>query len=132
MAEKKFLSVQVREGFVVSFEEKVKQGDKIVTREQQYFPEDGVISLDSDRVLQHAHKLEPADAEATAFLEALHPKFETPAGAAPVDTAAIASQAAAAAVKATLEALGITAASLAAAVTAKGKTPAPSPAPSAS
>lgn len=120
MPEKKLVNVRVRAGFVVTFEEKVKQGDKIVTREQQYYPEDGDIALDSDRVLQHAHKLEPADADAATFLEQLHIKFDAPAGPAQVDTAAIASQAAAAAVKATLDALGVNAATLSAAMAAKG------------
>jgi hypothetical protein len=126
MPDKKFINVRVRAGFVVTFEEKVKQGDKIVTREQQYYPEDGDIQLDTERVLQHAHKLEPADGEATAFLEQLHIKFDPPAGPAAVDTAAIASQAAAAAVKATLDALGVNAATLGAAMAAKaGKAPTP-------
>lgn len=114
-----FLSVTVRDGFVVVFTEKVKQGDKIVAREQAYYPEDGVVELTPERVLEHAHKLEPADDTAKAFMEKLHVKFEAPAAAGGVDVAAIAAQAASSAVAATLAALGLDAAALQAAIAAK-------------
>jgi hypothetical protein len=78
----------VREGFVVSYIDRIKQGDKTVEREFAYYPEDGTIDLDKDRAAEHAHKLEPADKSAQTFLESLHTPT-APAVVAGLDVAAI-------------------------------------------
>lgn len=112
------LNVHVRDGFVVAYTEKVDKVDRttgektgVVLREQTYYPEDGPVQLPASVVKDHAHKLEPAgspedpDEDAAAFLEALHAKYQEVPTA---PTAAIDPAALAAAVGATLAALGIT------------------------
>lgn len=61
----------VREGFVVNYVDRIKQGDKIVEREYSFYPEDGAVDLDKDHAVANAHKLEAADKQATTLLESL-------------------------------------------------------------
>ena len=94
----------VREGFVVAYTDRIKQGDKIVSRDFSYYPEDGAIDLDKAHAVEHGHKLEGADKEGRAVLEAMYPlPVSAPTGS--VDIAAIVS----AAVQAALAAQAATA-----------------------
>lgn len=79
----------VREGFVVVYTDRIKQGDKTVEREYSFYPEDGAIDLDKDHAADHAHKLEPADKESSKFLECLHSVIAAPVVAGGLDVAAI-------------------------------------------
>lgn len=63
----------VREGFVVAYTDRIKQGEKVVTRDYAFYPEDGPIDLDKAHATDHAHKLEGADKEGRALLEAMYP-----------------------------------------------------------
>ena len=83
------MKFQVREGFVVAYTDRIKQGDKTVEREYSFYPEDGAIDLDKAHATAHAHKLEPADKEGKAFLESLHVETAAPAAAPGLDIAAI-------------------------------------------
>lgn len=100
----------VREGFVVAYTDRIKQGDKTVERDFSYYPEDGAIELDKDHAVAHAHKLEGADKDGKTFLETLAvATAPAQALASTVDVAAIvtaAVQAALAAQAATVAAAG--------------------------
>ncbi len=97
----------VREGFVVAYVDRIKQGEKTVEREYSFYPEDGAIDLDKEHALQHAHKLEAADKAAQALLESVHVATAEPtAAAAPLDVAAIIAAAVQAGLAAGLAAAG--------------------------
>lgn len=100
MSKAQLLAVAVRAGFVVHYVDKVKQGDKIVDREQFHYPEDGPVELPPNRVKEHAHKLEPADKASADFLAKLAVEVMPPAAGPAIDVQGIATAAAIAAVQA--------------------------------
>ena len=101
------MKFNVREGFVVAYTDRIKQGDKTVERDYAFYPEDGAIDLDKAHALDHAHKLEGVDKDGKALLDSLVlPAAPAPA-AGGVDIQAIV----AATVQATLAAQAATTAS---------------------
>ena len=93
------MKFNVREGFMVAYTDRIKQGDKTVERDYAFYPEDGAIDLDKAHALDHAHRLEGVDKDARALLDALVLPT-APAPAAGIDVQAIATAAAIAAVSA--------------------------------
>jgi hypothetical protein len=77
----------VREGFVVAYTDRLKNGDKVVERDYTFYPEDGAVDLDAEHAAAHAHKLEGVDKPAQAFLEKLY--VATPEPVAPTDLQSI-------------------------------------------
>lgn len=99
----------VRAGFVVHFVERVKQTvagqEKVVEREQTYYPEDQAFELTEGRAREHAHKLVPEDKAASKLLEDMAVVVQQPAAAGPaVDVAAIAAAASQATIAALVQA----------------------------
>lgn len=83
------MKFKVREGFVVAYTDRVKQGDKSVERSYAFYPEDGKIDLDEAHARDHAHKLEAADKDAEALLGSLVLPVSSPTAAGGIDVQAI-------------------------------------------
>lgn len=64
------MKFKVREGFVVRLTNKVDLGDGKTEVQETTAYAGQAINVDAETANLHAHKLEPADKDATAFLEA--------------------------------------------------------------
>jgi hypothetical protein len=77
------MKFKVREGFVVKLQNKVEIEDgKFQIQEVNHYGNQ-IADLTAEQALEHAHKLEPKDDKAAAFLEGRH-SVATPPVVAPI------------------------------------------------
>ena len=74
---------KVREGFVIHHRRLVKvpglvDGEETIEVQQSSFYAKQVVDFDAEEASEHAHKLEPFDKEAKAWLEGLAVTFDAP------------------------------------------------------